>query len=169
MLNLLIKQSPTVPLVHLQMQHLSIYLVCDMQQSGNLTLFTLLWIRAEFDPQPFGNGQIAVLERDPVMLHESFTLSSLLPFFLPVLTFAARPAVMLKTAQSALWFSHGDLRREATYASCFSSFCSAWPGEPSLAWGSGGSERTSQVHKSTNDQYLCAIKKSGPAFQCYAL
>ena len=79
----------------------------------------LLWIRAEFDPLPFGNGQIAVLERDPVMLCESFTLSSLLPFFLPVLTFAAQPAVMLKTAQSALWFSHGDLQREATYASCF--------------------------------------------------
>lgn len=102
-----------------------------MQQSGNLTLFTLLWVGAEFDPLPFGNGQIAVLERDPVMLCESFMLSSLLPFFLPVLTFTAQPAVRLKTAQSALWFSHGDLQREATYASCFTQvflvlFCLAW-------------------------------------------
>lgn len=54
-----------------------------------------------------------------MMLCESFMLSSLLPFFRPVLTFAALPAVMLKTAQSALWFSHGDLQREATYANCF--------------------------------------------------
>lgn len=89
-----------------------------MQQSGILTLF-MLCLRAEFDPLPFGNGQITVLERNPVMLHKSFMLSSLLLFFLAVLTFDAWPAVMLKTAQSALHFSHGDLQREATYASCF--------------------------------------------------
>lgn len=81
-----------------------------MQQSGNLTLLMMLWIRAEFDPQPFGNGQITVLERDSVVLCESFMPSSPLPFYLSVLTFAAQPAVMLKTAQSALWFSHGDLQ-----------------------------------------------------------
>lgn len=49
--------------------------------SGNLSLFMLLWIRAEFDPLPFGNGQITVLERDFTMLCESFMLSSLLLFF----------------------------------------------------------------------------------------
>lgn len=90
-----------------------------MQQSGSLTLFTLLCLRAEFDSLPFGNGQITVLERNPVMLCKSFMLSSLLLLFLAVLTFAARPAVVLKTAQSALRFSHEDLQREATYTSCF--------------------------------------------------
>lgn len=81
-----------------------------MQQSGDLTLFMLRWIRAEFDLLPFENGQVAVLERHLVMLCKSFVLSSCLPFF---------QAVMLETAQSALWFSHGDLQREATYAGCF--------------------------------------------------
>lgn len=48
------------------------------------------------------------------MLCKSLMLSSLL-FFLLILTFAA----LLEPAQSALWFSRGDLQGEAAYTSCF--------------------------------------------------
>lgn len=60
-----------------------------MQQSGTLTLFIVLLIGAEFDPLPFGNGQITVLEIDAVTICKSFMLSSLLPLFLTVLICAA--------------------------------------------------------------------------------
>lgn len=88
--------------------------------SQGLTLLMVLWVRARIDSLLSGMTIIAVL-RDPwdtLQAPHAEKWGEILPLFLLALTFAALPAVTLKTAQSALWFSHGYLQSEATYTSC---------------------------------------------------
>lgn len=117
--NWFIKHFPSVPLVCLQRQHLSTYLVLCYAAVRDLNTVHAAMFKSRVLPSAFWKWpDHCAGEKScdaPQTLHAELSP----PFFLAVLTFDAWPAVMLKTAQSALHFSHGDLQREATYASCF--------------------------------------------------